>query len=146
MRSVCLIIVLLSFFVLCSCTQNNSTVKDSSLKFQQYYIKGEALYLKHCSNCHQKDGAGLGRLYPPLDTSDYMTLNFNDVICLQRHGKEGALVVNGKNFNMKMPAPIGLSDLEIAQISTYIYNSWSHNRGIVDVAEASTILKACQSK
>jgi hypothetical protein len=72
-----------------------------------------------------------------------MDHHFNNVICLIRRGKEGELFVNGKSFNKKMPAPIGLSDLEIAQISTYIYNTWTHKRGIIDVSEASRILREC---
>ena len=117
---------------------------DSSPKFKQYYVRGEQLYLQHCSNCHQENGKGLGLLYPPLDTSDYMQKHLEDVVCLIRNGKEGALLVNGKSFNGKMPA-LAVSDLEIAQISTYIYNTWSHQRGLLDVKFVSEILSSCDS-
>jgi cytochrome c551 len=126
-------------FLLLSC----SNKKDSSPKFSQYYNQGETLYQKNCSNCHQKNGSGLGLVYPPLDSSDYMEKNFTDVICLIRHGKEGELIVNGKNFNQPMPGIPTLTDLEIAEIATYIYNTWSHQRGLVEVREVSELLKAC---
>lgn len=126
------------------CSTGTSKAPEGSTKFDQYYIKGESLYLKHCSNCHQKDGSGLGRLYPPLDTSDFMTNNFEEVVCIQRFGREGEIIVNGKQFNMKMSLPVRLSDLEIAQISTYIYNSWTHQRGLIDVSETSLILQKCR--
>ena len=45
-------------------------------KHQQYLAQGEALYEKNCSNCHQKNGKGLGLLYPPLRSSDYFERNF----------------------------------------------------------------------
>ena len=61
-----------------------------------------------------------------------------------RHGMKGEIVVNGKAFVQPMPGIATLTDLEIAEISTYIYNSWEHNRGIVDVAEASRVLKNCK--
>jgi cytochrome c551 len=122
-------------FLLPNCSQNP--------KFTQYYNQGETLYQKHCSNCHQKDGTGLGRVYPPLATSDYMEKNFSDVICLMRYGKKGELIVNGKNFNKVMPGIPILTDLEIAEIATYIYNTWSHQRGIVEVKEVNRIFKAC---
>lgn len=124
-----------------ACTKPGS---DSSPKFKQYYVQGEQLYIRHCSNCHQENGKGLGLLYPPLDTSDYMQNNLEDVVCLIRNGKEGVLVVNGKSFNGKMP-PLRISDLEIAEISTYIYNTWSHQRGLVDVKLVSEILESCDS-
>ena len=38
----------------------NQQLHTSSPKFEQYYVQGEQLYLKNCSNCHQKTGTGLG--------------------------------------------------------------------------------------
>lgn len=119
--------------------------KNTSAKFNQYYVHGEQLYEKHCSNCHQLNGSGLGRVYPPLDTSDYMKKNFKDVICLMRHGKNGELIVNGESFNQAMPGIPSLTDLEVAEIATYIYNTWSHEHGIVEVKEVSRILAECQT-
>lgn len=119
--------------------------KSSSPKFKQYYVHGEALYSQHCSNCHQTDGRGLGRVYPPLDSSDYMEKNFYEVVCLIRYGKTGSLIVNGEEFNQAMPGVASLSDLEIAQIATYIYNTWSHEKGIVEVKEVSKILADCEA-
>ena len=128
--------------ILYACTSKSS---DHSPKFQQYIVQGEQLYLRHCSNCHQKNGKGLGLIYPPLDSSDYMEKNLEDVLCIIRHGKSGVLIVNGESFNQSMPGVPTLTDLEIAEIATYIYNSWSHNKGIVDVKVTSKILSLCDS-
>lgn len=118
----------------------------SSPKFKQYYRQGESLYAKHCSNCHQNDGTGLGRLYPPLNKSDYMANNFEDVICLIRAGKKGSMIVNGIEYNQPMPGIPALTDLEVAEIATYIYNSWSHKRGIIEVRDVSKVLAGCPSE
>lgn len=115
----------------------------SSPKFDQYYVQGQKLYEKHCINCHQKNGSGLGRVYPPLDTSDYMEKNFDEVICLIRYGKTGELFVNGQQYNQPMQGISNLSDLEVAEIATYIYNTWTHHRGIVEVKSAAQILESC---
>jgi cytochrome c551 len=115
-----------------------------SAKFTQYYNQGELLYTQNCSNCHQKNGKGLGRLYPPLDSSDYMASNFNDVICLMKNGKKGSLLVNGIEFNQPMPGVPTLTDLEVAQIATYIYNTWTNERGIVEVKDVTGILRNCK--
>src|SRR5262245_48428098 len=92
-------------------------------KLQQYVVQGEQLYVKHCSNCHQKNGKGLGLVYPPVDKSDFMEQNFAEVLCLMRNGKSGEITVNGKSFNQPMPGIPLLTDLEIAEIATYLYNS-----------------------
>jgi cytochrome c551 len=126
-------------------TKSESTSTSSSTKFEQYFIQGEQLYIKNCSNCHQKTGAGLGLLYPPLKQSDFMTNNLEQVICLIRNGKDGELIVNGKSYNQSMPAIPSLTDLEIAEIATYIYNSWENEHGIIEVQDVSKILSSCDS-
>lgn len=125
-------------------TKKESSENSPSTKFEQYYVQGEQLYLKNCSNCHQQEGTGLGLLYPPLNTSDYLQDNFEEVICLIRYGKKGELTVNGKSFNMEMPGIPTLTDLEVAEIATFVYNSWNNERGIIDVADATRILNACE--
>jgi cytochrome c551 len=133
-------LALFSFcFVLLHCGKKNNA------KFNQYYAQGEKLYLKHCSNCHQTDGSGLGRLYPPLHVSDFMEQNLEEVICLIRYGKSGEIIVNGNQYHLPMPGIEFLSDLEIAEIATYIYNTWSHERGIIEVKDASEMLGNCPS-
>ena len=135
--------LLIFCFQLSSCVSKSSD--GNSPKFDQYFIHGEQLYITHCSNCHQKNGKGLGRVYPPVDTSDYLDKNMEAVLCLIRNGKTGELMVNGKIYNQNMPSFPKLSDLEIAQIATYIYNSWNRKRGIVDVKFTSKILSACDT-
>lgn len=123
----------------------NGSAQDQSndTKLTQYYVKGEQLYLKYCSNCHQENGTGLGRLYPPLNASDYLHDNLDDAICTMRYGKRGEIIVNGKSFNKEMPGNPSLTDLEIAEIATYIYNSWGMKRGIIDVKAVSQTLNKC---
>jgi cytochrome c551 len=135
-----LIFLLFPLLVFSGCSQSNS----KSVKFQQYYVQGEQLYLKHCSNCHQKEGSGLGLVYPPLNKSDYMKTNFEQVLCLMKYGIKSELTVNGKKYVQPMPGVSSLTDLEIAEIATYIYNTWEHNHGIVEVTEASRILSTCK--
>jgi mono/diheme cytochrome c family protein len=141
--NLCFGIVVFVVAVLVACKTDKKSKFSSDTKFQQYYIQGELLYVTHCSNCHQKNGKGLGLVYPPLDTSDYMQQNLEDVLCLMRYGKSGELLVNGKLYNQQMPGVTTLTDLEIAQIATYTYNTWSHKKGLIDVKQAREILSRC---
>ncbi len=112
-------------------------------KFQQYFVEGEQLYLKSCGNCHQKDGKGLALVYPPLSPSDFMEDNMEDAICMMKKGRKGEMMVNGKMFNQPMPGVPSLTELEIAEIATYIYNSWGHEKGMVEVSQVRTALQKC---
>lgn len=120
----------------CSCSSRDP-------KFQQYFVQGQVLYEKHCSNCHQKNGKGLGRLYPPLASSDFLNSNFEKSFCLMRYGIQGEITVNGQSFNKAMPAIPSLTELEIAEIATYIGNSWGQEKGLIDVTQTSKILSGC---
>lgn len=74
-----------------------------------------------------------------------MDHHFEEVICLMKNGKEGELMVNGKSYNKQMKGISTLTDLEIAEIATYIFNTWEHQRGIIEVQETSQILARCDS-
>jgi mono/diheme cytochrome c family protein len=90
---------------------NNATVNLAS---------GYQLYEKNCSNCHQEDGAGLAKLYPPLLNSDFIKNNPLAIDSIIKNGQNGPIVVNGVNYNMAMPSSKKLSDFEIKQIASYV--------------------------
>ena len=120
-----------------------SSCSTGDPKFQQYFVEGEQLYLKNCSNCHQKNGKGLGLVYPPLAPSDFMDQNIKEVICMMKNGRKGEIMVNGSMFNQPMPGVPSLTELEIAEIATYIYNSWGHKKGLVEIGEVRNTLVQC---
>jgi len=132
-----LIVSILVFMISCS---------TKSAKFQQYYAQGQLLYEKNCSNCHQKNGKGLGLLYPPLAKSDYFEKNFNASLCLMKYGKQGEIIINGKSFNKPMPGVSSLTELEIAEIATYINNSWGRENGLVEISQVTSALNECGIK
>ena len=137
------VFILSSIGLIAACTSKQK--QEDSSKFQRYYFQGEQLFRKHCSNCHQANGKGLGRLYPPLDKSDFVDQNVSAVLCTMRFGREGALIVNGVDFNQKMPANPTLSDLEIAEIATYIYNNWGRTKGLINVHEVTAAIDTCSN-
>jgi mono/diheme cytochrome c family protein len=114
------------------------------VEFEQYYNQGEILYTTYCSNCHQKDGSGLALLYPPLNRSDFMDKNLSEVLCIMRNGKSTPTIVNGKTYVQPMRGVTALTDLDIAEIATYIYNTWDHERGIISVNEVTGKLSKCE--
>ncbi|HMR58087.1 MAG TPA: cytochrome c, partial [Cyclobacteriaceae bacterium] len=85
-----------------------------------------------------------GKLFPPLAKSDYMDNNREAVICLIRYGIKGEVLVNGVSYNQEMKGIPTLTDLEIAEIASYIYNSWGNEEEWVDVLQATKILAACK--
>lgn len=83
-------------------------------------LKGKKLYSVHCAGCHQDNGEGYKKVYPPLMESDYLTEHFDDLACIIRYGLEGEIVVNGQSYHYKMTAINGVDDHDISAIINYI--------------------------
>ncbi|MEP2771314.1 MAG: cytochrome c [Fulvivirga sp.] len=145
MRVLVLLLTVILFQACSGKTDNNEGSHKENVKLEQYMVEGQQLYMQHCSNCHQADGAGLAQLFPPLKGSDYMFENFEKALCSMKYGQEGEITVNGVTYNQKMPGIPTLTALEVAEISTYIYNSWGNERGLIDVKKAEEVLKNCKN-
>jgi mono/diheme cytochrome c family protein len=72
-----------------------------------------------------------------------MDKNFGEVICMMKKGRNGEMIVNGSMYNKPMPGVPMLTELEIAEIATYIYNSWGHEKGIIEIREVNKLLQPC---
>lgn len=110
---------------------------------ERKYDEGAQLYEQHCANCHMEDGQGLEALYPPLAQSDWLQMVDVGAACVLRHGLEGAIVVNGVEYGMAMPAQEQLSTVEITNILNYIHNAWGNERDFISLSEVEKALEAC---
>ena len=137
-RLTCLIIAGAIFTSVVSCQS------EAEIKRERYITEGILVYKSNCANCHQTKGEGLAALYPPIANSDYL-VNKNKVICLIRYGQQGKIMVNGKQYNRPMPAHPQLSDLEVAEVVTYIYNQWGNEKKVTDVKAVAPVLEQCRT-
>jgi len=90
---------------------------------------GQELYQKNCGACHQANGKGLAGVFPPLAGSDYIASDKSKLMKVTLNGLQGAVTVNGVEYNSIMPAMSYLSDDELATILTYVVNSWGNPGG-----------------
>lgn len=103
---------------------------------------GKALFAGTCSTCHQPEGQGLPGVFPPLAKSDYIAADPKRVPNVILHGLQGAVKVNGKDYSSVMPPMSQLTDDEVANISTYVLNSWGNPGGRVVQADVAKIRQA----
>ena len=61
-----------------------------------------------------------------------------------RYGQKGEIVVNGIMFNQEMPGIPTITDLEIAEIATYIYTDFADSVQIVTLNDVRKIMESCQ--
>jgi nitrite reductase (NO-forming) len=88
---------------------------------------GKELFGGTCFACHQSEGQGIPTVFPPLAKSDYLNANPTRAIKAVLHGLSGAITVNGAKYNSVMTSQ-NLSDEEIANTLTYVYDSWGNNK------------------
>jgi len=99
---------------------------------------GKQIYMKTCFACHQVEGQGIPNAFPPLAKSDYMNADVNRAIEIVLKGKTGEITVNGKKYNSVMTRQ-AISNDEIADVLTYIYNSWGNNKTNVTKSQVDQV-------
>lgn len=88
---------------------------------------GELVYQKNCLTCHQADGSGVPMLNPPLTSKDWVLGPKPRLINVVLKGLSGQKI-DGQAYHNPMPAHYFLTDREVADVLTYIRNSFG-NRG-----------------
>lgn len=117
---------------LISFTTPQKTEKTTPVIVQQA-IKGKEVFLKSCVACHQANGQGIPGAFPPLAKSDYLNKDSKRAIKGVLNGLSGPITVNGVKYNSAMPNP-NLTDQQVADVLTYVYNSWGNNKTVITTA------------
>lgn len=129
--------------ILLVCSTLFSCISRDEMTYEKYLVNGEMLYFQKCSNCHGEDGNGLQNLYPPLREADYFK-DLDKVICIIKNGASGEMLVNGKSYNQAMPANPKLYDLDIAQLTTWMYAEFQGKRKFVSADSVKATLLRCE--
>ena len=114
-----------------------SAAEKGTLDIKTQIAAGESLFKGTCSVCHQPHGNGLPNVFPPLAKSDFLMANKQRSIEVVLKGLTGPVTVNGKQFNSVMPPMSQLRDDEIANILTYVRNTWGNQGEQVSTAEVT---------
>lgn len=101
--------------------------------------RGEAIYARTCTACHQNGGTGVDGAFPPLDGSAWVLGKPEHAIRIVLHGLTGPVEVPGKlPVNSLMP-PAGLADTEIADVLTFVRHAWSNDAAPVTLDEVAKV-------
>jgi mono/diheme cytochrome c family protein len=104
--------------------------------------RGKKVYETYCLNCHQPDGKGMPGMNPPLTKTKQVLGNKTQLINIILLGLEEETVVNGETYFNPMPSQPHLKDQEIADVLTYVRNSFGNKASLVTTAE----VKAARAK
>lgn len=104
--------------------------------------RGAAIYSDVCASCHLENGVGQPRYFPPLGPN---------AVLQQSHpmGLEHLILAGGRmGTSRASPSPLTmpsfawkLSDQEIADVATFVRNSWGNQASAVSISEVQKARK-----
>ena len=101
--------------------------------------KGKRVFLQNCAMCHQNDGTGLADVFPPLANSDFLMADKARSIGVVVRGLSGPITVNNQRYDSVMPPQTLISDEQVANVLTFIRNSWGNKGEAVSTEEVKAI-------
>jgi mono/diheme cytochrome c family protein/glucose/arabinose dehydrogenase len=126
--------------------KNTQKNRNPELLAKQF-PKGSAIFRSTCQTCHGPDGNGTPSLAPPLNKSQWVNGDKNNLISIVLFGLTGPINVNGHVYEAPevagdMPG-IGhndeLNDEDIAQLLSFIRQSWQNDAARIDKKDILSI-------
>ena len=139
-------------FALTACAQEDGTAakpanepalavhaaEAASRTLEERMAAGQQVYTTHCVACHQANGQGLAGAFPPLAASSYLEENgAGSAVSVILNGLSGPITVNGQDYNAVMPPLAYLDDTQVADVVTFVMNSWGNPGGEVSPGEVT---------
>ncbi|MEP6746111.1 MAG: cytochrome c [Bacteroidota bacterium] len=139
MKYVFLIIVTIVFSLSASSFVNKQQPrgKKTTEALNASIARGEKVYKGTCIACHQAKGQGVDRMNPPLIKTKWVLGDKKALARIVLFGlKGGEIIIDGDDFHNPMPAQgEQFTDLQIADVLTYIRNSFGNKAGAVTTAD-----------
>lgn len=101
---------------------------------------GARVYRALCVACHLPDGRGMAGVTPPLAGADFMLQDRERAVAIVLHGLTGPITVNGTGYSNVMP-PLNavLTDRQVADVLTYVFNTWGNDGEAFDAGFVATV-------
>jgi mono/diheme cytochrome c family protein len=105
-------------------------------------MAGKQVYDKFCVQCHMNNGKGAPGMNPPLSGVDLVTGDKAAVIKIILNGLSEPMVINGETYNNAMPSHAFLNDQQIADVLTYVRNTFGNKAEPIMPEEVAAVRKA----
>lgn len=117
---------------------NTATAKQTGVS-KQRLADGKKVYDTYCLACHQADGGGVPRLNPPLQKTEYVLGDKTRLITIVLKGMSEEVEIDGEVYDNNMSAHNFLTDQQVADVLTYVRNSFTNKASAVTSAEVKTV-------
>jgi mono/diheme cytochrome c family protein len=108
----------------------------------QNMANGKKIYETRCLVCHQADGGGVPNMNAPLDgASNVVGNDIARLVKIIRNGYNERVALDGYYYSNAMTANPDLKDADIADVLSYIRNSWTNNASKITLAQVQKVKK-----
>lgn len=113
----------------------------------EVHARGLEVFQRTCIACHGFVGRGVPNVFPPLDGSDWVTGDADLPIRIVLHGLQGPVRVGSSQYQNVM-APLGstLDDREIADVLTFVRQSWGNDAAAVTADQVRAVRAATKDR
>jgi mono/diheme cytochrome c family protein len=101
--------------------------------------RGGKVYYQQCLSCHQADGGGVQSMNPPLTRTKWVLGDRTQLIQIVLNGMTLKTEINGDTYHNVMASHSDLSDQQIADVLTYVRNSFGNKAGAITMAQVKAV-------
>ena len=121
--------ILPTLFLIAGCKSGVSTARMEA---------GKKVYDANCLGCHMANGKGVPRMNPPLVNSPYVMGHSGSLIELLLKGSEFFGNAD-RNYNNLMAPFSALTDEQIADVTTYIRNTYAETGDEINAEDVKQV-------
>jgi mono/diheme cytochrome c family protein len=103
------------------------------------YEAGKKVYSQVCMSCHMMDGNGIVGMNPTLSKTEWVNGDKKRLINIVLKGQSDPLEINGEEYVIPMPPQPQLTDQQIADVLTYVRNSFGNKSSAITAAEVKAV-------
>jgi len=116
-----------------------TTKATASSSLKSTMQRGELVYKSVCLTCHQADGGGVPRMNPPLIKTKWVLGDKTKLITLMLKGMNEPIEIEDEEYHNPMPPHAQLSDQQIADVLTFVRNSFGNKASAVTPTEVKSV-------
>jgi len=146
LKKALVLIPLITFFTITGLkaqTRKHKLIKKTnSAALKTAIDAGSKVFMEYCVTCHQSDGMGIPDMNPPLAKTTYVTGDKTKLIKIVLNGFNDDVDINGQRYSNTMASHDFLQDKEIADVLTYVRNSFGNKASAIGMAQVKAVRAA----
>ena len=122
-----------------STVKKTATSSSSITPLKAQVARGKPIYIANCLACHQADGSGVPRMNPPLIKTKWVLGEKKRLISVVLKGLNDPIEIEDEEYHNPMPPQPQLTDQQIADVLTFVRNSFGNKASAVTVGEVKGV-------